>query len=405
MANQQHIQILVANERVQQALSRITQARSVLYPQLEGNAYQTRQTINLQAYGIVVPVPGFETFVGPFNSFDARIRLSQTLFDAAALKRLQVARKGKQVSQAEREKTRQDVLALVANLYLDAQRTRERIPLIEALVRRDQTRLRIARSQNRVGLGSEYEITQAQAGLADSKSKLEQAKAQSRERELDLLAALGLPANTRLKFPATNGLIKKSPPEKNEIEQNVASHPDVRVAQKEVQQANAVRKSEVAEYFPKLTGTADYGVSGANPGNADDTYSYGGQLTIPIFQGRLRGAKVQEATSLIREKEDQLSDTRRQTLARALRSLASLRQTYSLLQAADAQMAQASQQLNLAREREQSGLGSELEVVEATANRAGAQDRKNEAVATYRLAWVTMAHSLGDMDSFLGDIH
>src|SRR5262245_33239041 len=172
IAQERHVEVVVAEERVKQAISRISQARSGLLPQLSATASQNRQTRNLIAVGI--EIPGVNPLVGPFNSFDARLGLTQAIFDGAALERLRSARVGKALSLAEAEKTKQDVLALVATLYLEAKRAQESVSLTQSLLKQSEERLRLARSRLQLDLGTSFEVTQLTAERADNQSRLTQ---------------------------------------------------------------------------------------------------------------------------------------------------------------------------------------------------------------------------------------
>ena len=399
MAKERHVEVIVANERVQQAITRISQARAPLLPQLEGNASEKRQVINLNAFGINIPTPGFNNLVGPFNSFDARINLSQNLFDAEVIRRLQSAKAGKLLSLADSKKTEEDVLALVANLYLNARRAEEMIQLSRSLLSQAESRLRIARSRSELGLGTSLEVTEREAERADRQSQLTQSLTEARERRYDLTAALGLEAETPIQFKEAH-LAPVSTREES-IESFINRHPNVELAEKEVEQKKIDKKVAQAAYFPKLSASANYGASGTTPGDAEQVYQYGGQLQIPIYQGGLHHARVREATSAIRESEARLQDARVHTEADILSAQETLKRAYAFMKASEADFRSAQKQFSLAQERLRQGTGTELEVVDASIQRAAAKDKQWEAQATYDLAKVALAHALGKMESLM----
>ncbi|MFO1464017.1 MAG: TolC family protein [bacterium] len=404
LAKERHVQVLVAQERVRQAIARIAQAKSGLYPRFDAATSQYRKTVNLEAFGIDPGTPGFDLTPPPFNVFDARLYLKQNLFDLTVLRRLGAARSGQRLSLAEQEKAEADALALVANLYLEAQRAQDAVEYVQYLQKRDGARLGIAASQKQLGLGSDYDVTGAKASFADSQNLVARARAEAEERRLDLVAALGLPPEQPLRFTTRDPWLAKAPPAETDLETLLAAHPDVAVAQRQVEAQVQQRRQEVAEYFPKIGASADIGASGPHPGNATDTYSFGGQLNIPIYQGGLRRARVQEASSKIRESEAQLEQTRRDKLADAKSALVSLRQAAETYRAAQATLAKAQQGLSLAKERLAIGVGSELEVIEAQADWASSKDHLSESLATYRLAWINLEYRLGRMIPWMEEI-
>jgi len=57
---------------------------SELLPRVDGRISETRQVVNLAAFGFK-GFTGLPQVVGPFNVFDARVSLPQPVFDLAAL--------------------------------------------------------------------------------------------------------------------------------------------------------------------------------------------------------------------------------------------------------------------------------------------------------------------------------
>src|SRR5690349_16455284 len=83
-------------EGLKQAQSRSLQARASLLPDFSAALSAQNQTRNLAAFGIrfTSPIPGFSipTFVGPFNTIDARVSGTQTVFDYATWRRYQASK-------------------------------------------------------------------------------------------------------------------------------------------------------------------------------------------------------------------------------------------------------------------------------------------------------------------------
>src|SRR6476646_4766485 len=75
-------------ERRNEARGQQEQARAPLLPNISGVAYQADLTENLVALGFQPGTfPGINrTFLGPFKNFDARLLLSQRVFDLSAIR-------------------------------------------------------------------------------------------------------------------------------------------------------------------------------------------------------------------------------------------------------------------------------------------------------------------------------
>src|SRR5260370_390623 len=86
------------------------------------------------------------------------------------------------------------------------------------------------------------------------------------------------------------------------------NQPDLEVARRQVQTQKSQKAVEQAGYFPSISALGDYGPSGLNPNDTNETYTMGVQFSMQIFEGGLRSARVREAESSVKESEAQLVD-------------------------------------------------------------------------------------------------
>jgi outer membrane protein len=395
LAGEAPASVVMSHERVQQAVARLGQTRSSLMPQLSATASQSQRTVNLAAQGITIP--GVNPLVGPFQTFDARLRLTQALFDAETIQGLKFAQAGHRLALEQERKARQDTMALAAALYIEAKRAREGIALGKVLKERDEKELALARSQEGLGTGPETAVDEAEAHLYDSERFLTAAQADAYQRHLDLAAALDLPMDRPIAFQDGPRL---APPEGIEeiASTNLESHPDVAVARETLVQRQAQTGVLKAGYVPKISAQADYGQSGALPSDSVATYQFGGQLSVPIFEGGQRQKKLQEARHQVQESRTQLEDAREQTQAKAWSAFESVKRSWAGVQARESALRVADRELALARQKLKLGVGTDLEWIEQKARRAQAWDDREEAVATYQIARVGLAQALGKME-------
>src|ERR1044071_6490746 len=69
--------------------------------------------------------PGIgSTFIGPFNNFDARARLVQSVFSLAAIRNYQAGKAGVRLAQLQEGLAREQVATFTALTYLEALRAR-----------------------------------------------------------------------------------------------------------------------------------------------------------------------------------------------------------------------------------------------------------------------------------------
>ena len=87
-ALEHNLGVLVAEQHVGHASGTRWKALSDLLPNVNARISESRQVINLQSFGFGTSAdrsPAFPSIVGPFNVFDARVYVSQSVVDLAAI--------------------------------------------------------------------------------------------------------------------------------------------------------------------------------------------------------------------------------------------------------------------------------------------------------------------------------
>src|SRR5262245_18118142 len=77
---QHNLALLNAIDQVDRARGTRWNALAELLPDVNGHVRESRQVVNLAAFGFPLPA-GFPAIVGPFNVFDARVSVSQSVLD------------------------------------------------------------------------------------------------------------------------------------------------------------------------------------------------------------------------------------------------------------------------------------------------------------------------------------
>jgi outer membrane protein len=395
-----NLQVMMANARLEQAITRIAQAQSDLLPHLDGAAGGGRQTADLRSQGINFPFPGFGPQIGPFNNFDARARVTLSLFDFSAYERFQAAKKGENLSMAELEKTREDVLALVADLFIDAQRKQQTVRLLQTILQKDRMAFELSETNLGQGTGTELDSNKLKSDLDQTRYLYNQAILQAKNACLDLESALQLPLGAPLVFIDEKDFLKAL--EGHAINFKSADNADVALAASQLEAQKAGQKTAYADLFPKITGSADYGRSGESPAQSSNTYSVGLKATLPIWDGGSQQAGIREATAKIKEAQENLVDAgRRQEVDIAKARLAIEEADY--LREAKAQERRTAQKfLLVAIHSQEIGSATVLELMQAKAQLAQAEDGYNEAQAAWIMARIDMLHAQGRLRVIAG---
>ncbi len=394
LARQRHAEIIMADERVEAALARLGQSAAGILPHFSGFVAGSRQTRDLRGQGIALPG---DPHVGPFNAFDARVKMTQAIFDPGAVARLNAASKGKELSFAERTKVEEDVLALVATLYLNASQAVEELKARRVTLQSDEHALKTLVTRFREGTASAIELDSARNRYEESHLKWAQAESEEVRTRLDLCAALDLPMDGKIEFVSQDLAVDWDQEEFLSLE----DHPDIVKAQQDLDWKIAQRGAERSEWLPRVSALADYGKSGQSPDESSRTYSVGLQATIPIWEGGLRENLIKEATSRVNESQLRLEDAQRQTRARVLTAFETIKEAQAFIRLANAQMQAADRQAKLAANKLGTGQGSRQDVLDSLAVQASARADEARALAAYQSAQVNLAHALGRMEELL----
>jgi len=392
MVSKENAQVFAANERVRQAMSNITASRSGLLPQVTGIFGGKRQTSDLRASGIALPG---DPHVGPFNSFDTRLRLTMSILDPSAIDRLKSAKAAEKLSQAEYRKIRQDIMAMTGALFLEAQRSSQAVRLIRTQLTQAKHQDELAKLKFKQGIGSDVDVQQARMQLAQAKYQLKAAQVHAKQTRLDLAAALRLPAAQEIIFDDDHQW------ERQELSASTVS-PDVAVSQAQRDLSQAAVSEARSGFWPKLIATGDYGRLGETPSNASNTYSLGLGISLPLWEGGIRQAQLAKARSQLSESDVLLDDAKNQDQVKVKEARDQLSQAIAFVHAQAAQLDYINHQWHVMKDKLGSGLASRLEMDQADAVRASSMDEYNEAKALYWTAKINLAHAMGRLDQLFG---
>jgi outer membrane protein TolC len=385
---------------VRQANGQKRVARSALLPNLNGTASETVQQINLQAAGVRFqsPIPGFgiPSVVGPFNYFDLRAHLSQTVADFTALNNYRSAKETLQANAFFSQDAKDLVVLAIGGAYLQVIAAEARVSSARAQVASADAFYQQTSQQRAVGLVAQIDVNKSQVQLLTEKQRLVTLENDRDKQKINLARLTGLPPNE--KYELTDSFPFADAPPQNEedaVKQALAQRPDVKAAETQVQAAERTLAAAKAERLPSLGLTADYGVIGTNPSQSHGTFSVAGTLRFPIWQGGKTEGDIEEAGATVTQRRAELEDARS-------RVESDVRNAYLDLQAASNQVAVAKQNLDvtsetltLTRQRFDAGVTDTVDVSQSQAAVASAELDYIDAVFAHNVAKLSLARATG----------
>ena len=398
-----------AQQRAQQALARVTESRAALLPQLSAAPNWTSHTINSASFGFNFPAPAGEKplldpngqIIGPVNFWDLRAEGSQTLFDPAAAGRVRAARTSAAASSADVATAAEQAAFTAANAYVHSMRTEALVQARVADSALANDLVNIARDQLEAGVGVALDVTRAESQRASSRAQLIVARNDRDRAQLELRRALNLALDTPLALSdSLSGVAPvaaqvEAQNEQAAIDQALRTRPDVRAADLQLtaaqQQASAVR----AMRLPTVGLFANDGPTGLQPQHFLNTYTYGVQVRVPLFEGGLRTGQTQEAEAAAREIDVRRRDLRQQVAVEVRSALLDLVSAREQVDAAREHERLAELEVAQARERFRAGVSGNADVVTASLSLNAARTGLIDALTAYQAARVALARSEG----------
>jgi outer membrane protein len=399
--------VKLAEEALKQAQSRANQARAALLPDLEGYIQDQSETNNLKAFGFrfpTSPIPGFTipTFVGPFDVFDVRASVNQTVFDFSSLRRYQASKVAIEAVKADNEGTRNQVTDQVARAYLAGLRAQATLDTAQANVELSEALLRLAQSQKAAGTGTGIEITRAQVQLANDRQLALVAANDVDRTHLQLLKVIGLKLDSpvelmdRLSYipmDAVDDAQALALARQNRAEWKAQEHRE--------ENARLTYSATRMERLPSVSAFANYGDLGSGINNALPTRSVGATLRIPIFDGGRRDARRVESASLYRQEKIRMEDLRDQIELDVRTSIDSLRSADAQVKTAEEGLQLAGNELAQAERRYKAGVANSIEVTDAQTRLARARDNRVNALYNYNVARIDLGSAMGTIQSMI----
>ncbi len=387
-----------AVQSVRLAESARNKVRADLLPNLTGHVAETRQKINLAAFGFT-GFPGlgdFPDIVGPFNVFDARVGVTQSVFDLHALEAVRAEAQNVRAAKDAYENTRDLVVLVTGNLYIRAAAAARLQQAAQAEEEAAERLYRLAADRKQAGVVAGIEVLRAQVDLQRRKERALAAANQVAKAKLDLARAIGLPLGQR--FALTDIMTFSAPPPLT-FEQALARAYDARADLKEsrhrVAAALAARRAARGEALPSVGVSADYGAIGNSPSDAKATYTLGAAVRVPLFEGGRVAARVLAADAALEQRRAEEAELRARIRYEVEGAYLDLSSGAARVEAARAAVSLADEQLRQAEDRFRAGVAGNIEVVQAQDALAAAHEAEIGAVYDHNVAKASLARSLG----------
>jgi outer membrane protein TolC len=394
-ALEHNLGLLLAEQRVTEAGGARWRALSELLPGVTGRLEASRQKVNLEAFGFPLP-PGIPPVVGPFNVYDARVYLTQSIFDVHAINDARAESHNVQAARFDVKNARDVVILVSANAYSHAIATEARVDAVRAQVDTAQALFQQASDMKQNGLVAGIDVLRAEVQLDTVRQRRTAAETDFEKAKLQLARIIGLPlgqpftlANRIQPVPLLDITLEQA------LDRAYRSRGDYQAALERVRAAEANRRAIVGEMLPSVQVTADYGDIGLSPSDAHGSYNVTGALNIPIFQGGKNRGRLMEADADLRSRTAEAADLKAGVYYEVRTAFLDLQAGREQLQVATRTRELAASQLTQARDRFAAGVAGNIEVVQAQEAVALASDQYISALFISNVATGNLIRAVG----------
>ena len=398
----QNLGLLLSNADIGSARGQRWEQLSALLPHVTASPYIAASQINLDQLGFGTVAGAFKISpsIGPFSYFDARVAVTQSLFDWKSINATRAASQSVKSAEYTFKNARDLVVLAVGFTYLQAIADLSRIETAEAQVKSAQAVYDQASDQVDAGTAAAIDGLRAKVELQTRQQQLIQARNNYSIQKLTVARVIGLAPGQEFEFT------DKSPYQPFEgitldeaLKRAYASRADYQAAIHDVSAAEFSRKAAVAGYFPSLSLDGDYGRGAAHPSTASQVFDVRGTINIPIFQGgRVHGDVLQADARLARSREH-LDNLRAQIDADVRTALLNLQSASDQVNVARSNIDLAEETLLQSSDRFTAGVTDTVEVVQSQETVASANEEFISSLYNYNAAKIFLARALGSAET------
>jgi outer membrane protein len=416
------------------ASQRVREAWGSVYPQVNAMSSYTR---NLEVPVQFLPAQIFDPSApsdlliplrfGFDNLWYGQVRFEQTLFQASVFIGVGAANRYQSLRTEEYRGVTQQVVTRARHAYLDVLLAQEGERLTENTVARIRQALEETRAQYRAGLASDYDVLRLEVQLANLEPRLRRSAAEVAAARRVLAAELGMSGGEEVRVAGALADLHLEPAENDPANRQLlefAGVPDAprhsveeilevaRAQRSDLRQLEWQRRlyqsqlrAEQSEYLPRISLIGLYSMTAFEDGRASFFGNAGGQrtygrevgiqVTMPIFSGFQRPARVQQRQVEVRQVEAQqrISQVQIENQIRTL--IDALVEARSRTEAQRQAVGQAERGYAIARTQFREGISSRLELTDAETALRETEFNYAQAVYDYLVAQARLDEAVG----------
>ncbi len=378
-------------------------AASQLLPQVEFSITQTRTfKENLTAMGFGYGPGGDIYMLGPFNTFDARLRMVQTVLDLSARNTARSRSEEERSSRLRVDLAAEQVSAAAAMSYIEVLRSSAAVSSAVSGLQLASSLRELAEGKHEAGTATGLDVLRSRTLEAEENMRVSRAQTALEEAQLRLKHLLGLPFREELRLTETLDFTGLEAPQTDDaVQRAMTSRVELEMARADLSAGSYALKAARAARIPSVAFSGNAAMNGNNPDHeAKLVGDIAVSLKVPLLAGGRVDAGIDGAEAGVSRAQSLLDDAAAQVEEETLAALCRVKASAQEVSTASMTVTMASQQLNMTRDRFAAGVGDNVELVDAQTSLSRARDSLVDTLSRNKEAGIRLALAMGRMRGF-----
>lgn len=380
MALAHHPDLKSAQGKVYVADSRIGQVKSKLKPQVDiATGYTRQDSSSTRDREIYSSSAGASQLISDGGKTDVEIEVSSLQKESAfyTLKETELL-----------------IVYNVKKSYFDLLEAQKNVEVAEETLRLYQLLLDQAQGFYSVGSVSKYDVTTADVDLSKAQLGVITAKTAVKKAKTALDNAMGIttPIDYSLQDIVSTQEVSLN---LEEIQKRAfSSRPELQAKKTDSMAAYQNIRLAAKENSPELKASGKYTVGGSSF-TEDDNWSMGMTVQFPLYDGGLQTEKIKQAKVELEIAESEVESLRSDVQKEVEQSYLEFTDSFDVLKVAEKVVSQSEENLDIAQNRYRVGVGSPIEVADATEKYKEARKEYWAALYDHWRAWTALEKAVG----------
>ncbi len=361
-----------ALEQINAAEAKINQQNTYYYPKVEGELNYTR----------IGPIPsidfgGLSFKLAPSNNYDAHVSASELIYDFGKRNALiDLARSNKLSSEDKITLIKNNLSFQTIQTFYTILFLRKSKDVENEQINTLQQHIDITEKKVQSGSATDFDVLTTQVKVADAKNRKIDIENSLRKEEINLRSLLGLPSNEKLNLSGEFLIDTSAVDIDSLITEALKDRAEMKLAKDAEKSAMISKHVASLSDKPTLSLMASYGFKNGYEPNLDvlrGNWAAGLNASIPIFNGNLKDAKIEEADANLKASSAGTSEVERNIKKEIEQAAADYEANKLKIETSDLQVKQANQAVLRAELKYRDGVITNLDLIDAETSLAQAK--------------------------------